>query len=115
VILAPQPGTRSPLGQVQPASPDSVDPDMGILRYVVQGIGWRLGREIAEETIDEVRARTDADAPAPSEAELRRQRRRDERAREKADKARAKDAHRRARDLERELDALKRKIESEDR
>jgi hypothetical protein len=40
---------------------------MELLRYVVQGVGWRLGREIAEETIDEICARTDVDAPAPSE------------------------------------------------
>jgi hypothetical protein len=95
---------------LQPAGGEIVDPVMGLLRYVVQGIGWRVGREIAEEGIDEVRARTDAEAPLPSEAELRRQRRRDERAQKKAEQARERQARRREQEIERELADLKRKI-----
>ncbi|MEM6992044.1 MAG: hypothetical protein AAF721_16155 [Myxococcota bacterium] len=91
---------------------------VGLLGFIVQGIGWRVGREIAEEGIDEVRARQDAEnAEPPSAAEMRRQERRDARAAKKAERERIKaEAQRRADAkaasdaLEQELAALKKKI-----
>ncbi|MBK6921751.1 MAG: hypothetical protein IPH07_30425 [Deltaproteobacteria bacterium] len=95
---------------------------MGLLRFVLQGVGWRVGREIAEEGIDEVRARTDAEPPPPSAAERARVAARDARAHAKAERVQAREREaavraaekaKRERDaqIERELEALRRKID----
>jgi hypothetical protein len=97
---------------------------MSLLRYIVQGIGWQLGSEIAKEGVDEARARQDPAGPQPSERERRRQAKRDERAQEKAAKAaererkeqeaaREKAKREREAGIERELAELKRKIDRE--
>jgi uncharacterized membrane protein len=44
---------------------------MGILRYVVQGFGWEVGRTAAKESIDAVKeAAEEAPAPPPTKKEL---------------------------------------------
>ncbi len=92
---------------------------MGLLRYVLQGAGWRVGREVAEEAIDEARARQQGSSTeAPSKAELRRSRRRDaaaakkmERQRKKAAAADAAKAKADEAEFEREFERLKRRVE----
>jgi hypothetical protein len=81
---------------------------MSIVRYIVQGFGWRIGSEIAKEGIE---ALDDPEAPPPPMTP--RQRARHARARERAtaaaQQARVRaDARRRA-ELEAELAALKAK------
>lgn len=74
---------------------------MGILRFVVQGFGWEVGRRAASETIDAVNrpseaSAEDAKAPPPSPRELARR-----------ERARKKDEARRRAEIEAELQRLK--------
>ncbi len=62
---------------------------MGLLRYVVQGFGWEIGRQAAKEGIQ---ALSDEPAPPPTRREL---------------KAARKEEARREKEIEAELRRLK--------
>ena len=89
-----------------------------LLRYLVKGLGWELGKTAAKEAIDELRAsgeepeQTEAEARA-AKREAERAAREAEKARVRAEKARAKEAKRRAREVEAELAALKKRVDRE--
>lgn len=88
-----------------------------LLRYLVKGLGWELGKTAAQEAVEELRASGDpkkieADARA-AKREAQRAAREAERARARAEKARAKEAKRRAREVESELAALKKRVDRE--
>lgn len=95
---------------------------VSLLRYLVQGFGWRIGREVAEEAIDQARGGAE---PPEQRNESRRAKARREKAEAREAEARAKEAERAAQQraraaaeakqreaeaIERELEALKRKI-----
>ena len=76
---------------------------MSIFRYIVQGVGWELGRTAAREGIEALNkdgnGDDDVETPAPVDAK-------EQRKRERAARLEAK---RRAADLERQLAELKKK------
>jgi hypothetical protein len=75
---------------------------MGIFRYIVQGIGWEIGRHAAREGIDAVaNAQDGTDAPIEQPPSPREQRR--------AERAARVTRKRQAAELERQLQELKRK------
>jgi hypothetical protein len=72
---------------------------MGIFRYIVQGIGWEIGRSAAREGMDAIAdAKDDAVTEQPSPREQRR-----------AERAARLTRKRQAAELERQLQELKRK------
>jgi hypothetical protein len=88
---------------------------VGLLRFIVEGFGWEVGRTAAKEALDAARG-GEPDEPttekARAEAAKAAQRAAAENAkrREREAKERAKEARRRERELDRELAALKKRI-----
>ena len=74
---------------------------MGILRYVVQGFGWEVGRHAAREGIEAIEAQADEPAPPPPSP---REQKRLEAAQQKAA---VKEAARKKAEIEAELARLK--------
>jgi hypothetical protein len=77
---------------------------MGILRYIVQGIGWEVGRTAAREGIEALENHEDpadpaTEAPQPSASELRR-----------AEREREREAKRRRSEIEEQLAEMKRRM-----
>lgn len=85
---------------------------MSLWRALMQGVGWRVGREMAEDLIDAVKKGEPEPAAPPPETPAQRQKRlRDEAARAEAlVKAAAKKAERDRKEVDRELEALKKKL-----
>lgn len=74
---------------------------MGILRYILQGVGWEIGRQAAREGLDELRdgaAARDASAP-PAAARTPRNDRRAARVARRQRKRQAAELERQLRDL----------------
>ena len=90
-------------------------------RALLEGVGWRLGREAAEDAIAGLKAKVqgapDAEAPAESPEAARKRLEREAREAAKAHEAARAAAEKRARELEREVDrelrALKDKVARE--
>jgi hypothetical protein len=74
---------------------------MGIFRYIVQGIGWEIGRTAAREGIDAIADERDTDAVNEQPLSPREQRR--------AERTARLTRKRQAAELERQLEELKRK------
>ena len=75
---------------------------MSLVRWVLQGFGWEIGRTAAKEAIESVR-----EEPAPESAADRERRLREaEKRAKKAEKERAKEAKRRDKEIDRELAEL---------
>jgi len=88
-----------------------------LLRSVIKGLGWELGKTAAKEAVEELRAGS-ADDSARLQREAKtakrdadRAARQAQKAKKKADKARAKEQKRLAREVDDELAALKRSID----
>ncbi|MCA9672194.1 MAG: hypothetical protein KC503_41650 [Myxococcales bacterium] len=88
---------------------------MGLLRYLVQGFGWRLGEEAAQETINKLREDERAEAQRRQQATdprvIRRAERQAAREAKRAAKQAAKAQRERERRIEDELAALKKKAD----
>lgn len=72
---------------------------MGILRYVVQGFGWEVGRQAAKESIDALAQQQNDEAtaaPPPTKRDLK-----------KLEAARKKEEARKKAEIEAELRRLK--------
>jgi hypothetical protein len=80
---------------------------MGILRYIVQGVGWEIGRSAAREGIEALDKRDD-ERP-PSAAELKHLAREREKAETRARKAAAQAEAKRVAAIEAQLRELKKK------
>ncbi len=84
---------------------------MGILRYIVQGIGWEIGRQGAREGIDALEEQREVEAPPPSAGEQKRlakaQAKEPARARKEREEAIARNQAR----IDAELAALKKKAD----
>lgn len=91
---------------------------MSLIRALMQGFGWEVGRTAAREAVDELRA-TQADAKRAEREALKTKRDADKAARvakkaaKKAKKAPAAEAEKREREVDDELAELKRQLESE--
>jgi hypothetical protein len=88
---------------------------MGFLKYVVHGVGWEVGRELAQGVKEEVSQTSEKSEHVPTAAEVAEQRaklRRMEalRAKMEATKAKIRKAEQRAA-AENDLAALKRKMD----
>jgi hypothetical protein len=70
---------------------------MGILRYILQGAGWEVGRQAAREGIDALRDQADEDVVED----------RDARAERRETRADRRERKRQAAEIERQLRALK--------
>lgn len=84
-----------------------------LIRYIVKGLGWELGKTAAKEAIEALReegrdAQADERARAEVEAKARREA---ERTAAKEAKRRAAEAKQRERDVERELKELKKRVD----
>lgn len=79
---------------------------MGLLRYLVQGFGWELGRQAAREGLETVAAQPGAPEPPPTPRELRAARRE---ARKAAARAQV-EAERKRAEIETELVRLKKRV-----
>lgn len=102
---------------------------MGLMKWIVAGIGLEIGREVAREGIDEARARAglekltpeqraarlreEARAKKSAEKEAIRAAKQAEKEARKAAKLRAKEAKRAEKALDDELAALKKRVEDE--
>jgi hypothetical protein len=85
---------------------------MRLLRYVVQGFGWEVGRKAAREAIDEAAEALDGAAPTPPDPKAE-ARAATKRAREAAKRRRAeaREAKRREQAVEDELRAMKKRVD----
>ncbi|MCC7535447.1 MAG: hypothetical protein IT379_04515 [Deltaproteobacteria bacterium] len=87
---------------------------MSLLKYIVQGFGWKVGGEIAGEAIKKAHDDLTKESPEETEARQARQRAEDERRRaEEARKQREqekRDAIKREREIDQELAALKKRV-----
>lgn len=75
---------------------------MGLLRYLVQGFGWEIGRTAAREGLDAARQHSE-DAPPPTRRELRRA----AKERREAEAERLREVERKTAEIEAELARLK--------
>jgi hypothetical protein len=90
-------------------------------RALLQGVGWRLGKEAAEDAIATLKRKVDgepeAEAPKESPEAMKKRIEREAREAEKARVAARKAAEKRAKEVEREVDrelrALKEKVARE--
>ena len=87
---------------------------MSLLKYIVQGFGWKVGSEVAGEALKKAHDDLTKESPEETEARQARQRAEDDR-RRAADAAKKReqdkrDAVQRERDIDRELAALKKKV-----
>ena len=80
-----------------------------LLRSILQGLGWELGKTAAEEAVAAVRPETDAERKKREKAEAKALREA-EKARKAEAKRRAKEAKQREREVDRELAALKKRV-----
>ncbi len=87
---------------------------MTLWRALLEGVGWRLGREAAEDAIRSLRRDGEPEAPTETPEEraerLERELRAAEKARAAAQKAAEKKRKEDARAIEAELAALKKKV-----
>ena len=77
---------------------------MGLLRYLVQGFGWEIGRTAAREGLDAARQRGEDTSVAPP---TRRELRRAARERREAEAERLRAVERKTAEIEAELARLK--------
>jgi len=75
---------------------------VGILRYIVQGIGWEIGSQAAREGIDALKQQRDDAAPPPTAREQKR-----------LDKERAKAAARASKERDEMIKNNQARIEAE--
>lgn len=86
-----------------------------LLRYIVKGLGWELGKTAAEEAVAKLRStpETDAEREAREKAEAKAAAKAAKEAKRAAAaeaKRRAAEAKRREREVDQELKALKKRI-----
>lgn len=90
---------------------------MTLWRALMEGLGWRVGREVAEDAIATVkktiREESEPEDPAAALARLERQAREAAKAAARAEKEREKREKERARAVDRELAQLKKQVERE--
>lgn len=91
---------------------------MTLWHSLLQGIGWRVGKEIAEDAIDSVKKQVAGEAPPEEDPalvakRLEAQAKAAARALEAQRKAAAKRAKEQAREVDRELAALKKQVAKE--
>ena len=85
-----------------------------LLRSILQGLGWELGKTAAKEAVDELRtADPDPGDARPTKREADAALRKAEKAAKAAAKARAKEAARREREVDAELSELKKRVDHE--
>lgn len=84
---------------------------MSLVRWIVAGFGWEVGKTAAKEAVDAAREKLAERAEAEESAADRARREKEERKRAEAErKARAKEAARREKEIDRELAALKKRL-----
>ena len=85
---------------------------MSIFKYIVQGVGWEIGREAAREGIDKLKAQDAApaaDEPVKSKRQLAREARELQKAEELARKRAEAEAARQRAEIDAQLAELKKK------
>lgn len=105
----------------EPRQPIAYDGGVTLWNSILQGLGWRLGKEAAERAIEEVIGGGD-EKTSPSEERVLAAKRREREAREAREaaktleqdrKAAARRAKEQAREIDRELEALKEQVSRE--
>lgn len=82
-----------------------------LIRYIVEGLGWELGKTAAKEAVDALREPSETDAQRRAREKAEAKARRDaERAAAKEAARRAKEARQREKEVDRELRDLKKRL-----
>lgn len=82
-----------------------------LLRSILQGLGWELGKTAAKEAVEELRTADPEQEARRAKREAEADSRKVEKTARAAAKARAKEAARREREVETELSELKKRVD----